>query len=81
MAIWFGDHAEPRDPELDASARSGDYFVTLATKLENIAAELPETSTATSSLLLSKLAQELEYIQRHYEIVRKHTSSSDHTRG
>lgn len=70
-ALWFGDYSS-RDPELDAIARSGDYFITLATKLENIATELPETSTAASSLALSKLAQELEYMQRHYEILRKH---------
>lgn len=78
MAAWLGDYAAPRDPELDAIARSGDFFVTLATKLENIATELPETNTVTSSLHLSKLAQELEYMQRHYSIVRKHASSPEH---
>lgn len=72
--MWLGDYAEPRDPELDAIARSGDYFVTLSTELENIAAELPETSTAASSLALSRLAQKLEYMQRHYQIVRKQTT-------
>jgi len=75
---WFGDYATPRDHELDAIARSGDFFVTLATKLENIATELPETSTVASSLHLSKLAQELEYMQRHYTIVRKPASGSEY---
>lgn len=61
----LNDQKPPRDPELDAIARSGDFFVTLATKLENIAGDLPETSTAAPSLNLSKLAQESEYMQRH----------------
>lgn len=74
QTTWFGDYAEPRNPELDAAARSGDYFITLATELENIAAELPETSTAASSIALSRLAQKLEYMQRHYQIVRKHAA-------
>lgn len=76
LVLWCGDHAEPRNPELDAVARSGDFFITLATKLENVAAELPETSIAASSLALSKLAQELEYMQRNYEVTRKPAADS-----
>lgn len=74
--MWFGDYSEPRDPEQDAIARSGDYFITLATELENIAAELPETSIAASSVALSRLAQKLEYMQRHYQVVRKRGADS-----
>lgn len=81
LTTWFGDYAEPRNPELDVMARSGDYFITLATELDTIAAELPETSTAASSIALNRLAQKLEYMQQHYQITRKHAadSGSEHT--
>ena len=69
--LTVNDYAEKRDPRLDALARSGDYFVTLATRLENIAADLPLTSTATSSLALIRLATELDYLQRYYNLQAK----------
>jgi len=72
--MLLGDYADQPHPELDALAHSGDYFITLATKLETIAAELPEVSVTTSSLLLSRLAQELEYLQHHYELKSKPTN-------
>ena len=65
------DRAEPEDPELDALARSGDYFITLATSLETLAESLPDLSTRTASQLLEKIAHELGYIQRHYRVTRK----------
>lgn len=68
------DRAHPRDPKLDAYVRSGDYFVTLATTLENLATELPETSVVATSLALAKLADELLYIQKHYHIIPKRRS-------
>lgn len=71
-AVWFvGDHHSSHDPKLDALARSGDYFITLATTLENIGAELTETSPVVTSLALARLSEELAYLQRHYSIVRK----------
>ena len=65
------DYGTPDNPELDASVRSGDYFITLATMLEAIAADLPELSIATNSLALTRLAKDLDYLQRHYTIVKK----------
>lgn len=62
----LADYQLPENPELDARVRSGDYFITLATVLESIATELPETSIA-----LNRLAKDLDYIQRHYRIVKK----------
>ena len=66
------DRARPSDPKLDAYVRSGDYFITLATLLENLASELPETSVVATSLALSRLADELLYVNGHYKIVPKH---------
>jgi hypothetical protein len=65
------DRADPRDPKLDAYVRSGDYFILLATMLDNLASELPETSVVSASLTLSRLADELLYVQKHYHIVPK----------
>jgi len=65
------DRARPNDPKLDAYVRSGDYFVTLATLLENLASDLPETSVVATSLALSRLSDELLYVHSHYKIVPK----------
>lgn len=71
-AVWLvADRSHPRDPKLDAYVRSGDYFVMLATTLENLAAELPETSVVATSLALARLADELFYIQKHYAVTPK----------
>ena len=67
----FGDHTDHRDPKLDALARSGDYFITLATTLENIGSELTETSPVVTSLALARLSEELAYLQRHYTVAPK----------
>ncbi len=67
----LGDYARPTDPQVDVSVRSGDYFITLATMLEAIAADLPQMSLAANSQALMKLAQELDYLQQHYRIVKK----------
>ena len=69
--LLIHDRAEPDDPELDALARSGDYFITLATSLETLAESLPDLSTRTASQLLEKMAHELAYVQRHYSVMRK----------
>lgn len=66
-----GDYDTLDNPELDASVRSGDYFITLATILEAIAADLPELSIATNSQALARLADNLYYLQRHYKIIKK----------
>ena len=70
------DRAHPRDPKVDAYVRSGDYFILLSTMLENLAADLPETSVVATSLALSRLADELLYIQKHYRIVPKKRSDT-----
>ena len=69
--LFVRDYREPAKPEIDARVRSGDYFVMLATTLDTIAAELTEISPAATSMALAKLAEELEYVQRHYSVGRK----------
>lgn len=69
--LFVGDYAAPGQPEVDARVRSGDYFILLATSLDSLAAEITETSPAATSVALAKLAEELEYVQKRYAIVRK----------
>ena len=69
--VMVRDYTSQSNPQMDASVRSGDYFITLATMLEAIATDLPELSIATNSQALMKLAQDLDYLQRHYRIVKK----------
>jgi len=77
LTPWlFRDRAEPRNIKVDAEARSGDYFITLATRLEAMAEDISTVSPASTSLALAKLADELTYVQKHYKIVQK--SQPDH---
>jgi len=66
------------DEELYAAAlvASGDYFVTLAATLEEIACSLPETHAEQHRL--QYLIGQLLYLQRHYKIRRKNTTSWQH---
>ena len=65
------DRADPSEPALDALARSGDYFITVATNLEALASELTEISPTAASLTLARLSDELTYMQRHYTLTPK----------
>lgn len=69
--LHLGDHAQPDRQDVDIAVRSGDYFITLATSLETIAANLADVSVVTAGQMLERLASELSYVQTHYEIVRK----------
>lgn len=69
--LLIGDHATIDRPEVDAKVRSGDYFIFLSTALDTIAAELTEVSPAATSLALAKIAEELEYVQRRYAVIKK----------
>ena len=51
----------PRHLELDASVKSGEYFLTLATLLDHVCTS-PEAQ---------QLIRDLIYLQRHYKIVRR----------
>ena len=54
----------------DAMAASGDYFVTLATRLDKLAQGLPQDSA--EQIELEHQVQTLLYLQDRYDIVAKH---------
>jgi hypothetical protein len=55
----------------EALAASGDYFETLAAKLEEIATALPEVSV--EQYQMQDVISQLLYMQRRYKLVRKNT--------
>ncbi|MGB4759614.1 MAG: hypothetical protein WBP26_06190 [Candidatus Saccharimonadales bacterium] len=59
----------PEDIHKRALAASGDYFETLACNLEQIAQGLPTTSP--QHYQLEHIIHTLQYLQRHYKIVKK----------
>lgn len=54
--------------ELDARVRSGDYFVTLATDLEQLSKDISSHSTR---LALEDIVSELLYLQDNYSINKR----------
>lgn len=54
--------------EIDAQVRSGDYFVTLATKLDLIGSY---STSLPVRLSLEDIVSDLMYLQETYEIVKK----------
>jgi hypothetical protein len=71
---WLGDYAaedEARDFNIiDAMAASGDYFITLATRLDKLAQGLPADSS--EQIELEHLVKTLFYMQEHYDLVAKY---------
>lgn len=53
---------------IDVTVRSGDYFITLATKLDLAADQCSDTQTAE---ILQGLVNELAYLQSHYKISKR----------
>jgi hypothetical protein len=56
--------------QTDALAASGDYFVTLATRLDMLAQAMPRDSS--EQIELENLVTSLFYLQKHYTVVAKH---------
>ncbi len=80
VPVWLADFATPNSDELyadeptireynnsDAMAASGDYFVTLATRLDKIAQGLPQDSA--EQIELEHIVQTLFYLQDHWRLV------------
>lgn len=60
---------QQRRMEIDAQVRSGDYFITLATRLDALAQEgVLNNDTAYE---MQRLVGDLLYLQHNYEIKRK----------
>lgn len=55
---------------IDAQAASGDYFITLATKLDLLAQALPRDSS--EQIEVENLVNALFYLQKHYAVIAKH---------
>lgn len=70
MAVFVNDAADANPTPLDALVRSGDYFITLATRLDLIAHELTEKDPG-AAMSLEKIIRDLDYLQRNYTIDRK----------
>ena len=65
--------SDPAESRIYALAASGDYFETLAARLEQIAAGIPEKST--EQYQLQDAVTQLLYLQRNYDIRRKDSST------
>lgn len=59
--VCEGRHRNSRHLDIDASVKSGEYFLTLATILDNIS-DHPE---------LQQITRDLLYLQRYYKIIRR----------
>lgn len=61
------DGIDPHYEQLVMQVYSGDYFATLATKLDALLQELPPDSSVRFEL--QQLVNDLIYLQDHYEII------------
>jgi len=57
--------------EIDAQVRSGDYFVTLATRLDELSRDATDYSVRFS---LEEIVSDLIYLQDNYTITKDKTS-------
>jgi hypothetical protein len=71
---WFGDFVEEEEVRdfnvIDAMAASGDYFITLATRLDKLAQGMPQDSS--EQIEIEHLVRTLFYMQEHYDLVAKY---------
>lgn len=75
VPTWLlGDYAAEEPSRnfnfIDAMAASGDYFITLATRLDKLAQGMPQDSA--EQIEIEHLVQTLFYMQEHYELVAKY---------
>jgi hypothetical protein len=61
---------ERRRMEIDAQIRSGDYFIMLATKLDELS-QLEQIAHDDAISEMQRLVGDLLYLQHRYEIKRK----------
>lgn len=80
MPRWLGDYANGGSASredgareftvADAMAASGDYFATLATRLDKLAQGLPQDSS--EQIELEHQVQVLFYMQDNYDLIAKY---------
>jgi hypothetical protein len=72
--VWFGDYVEEEEVRdfnvIDAMAASGDYFITLATRLDKLAQAMEADSS--EQIEIEHLVRTLFYMQEHYDLVAKY---------
>lgn len=67
---WFvRDFGSEYHDELKAQVASGDYFITLATKLDDLSQQLAEVHPA-GHIILEEIIADLSYLQNNYRIKR-----------
>lgn len=67
---WFvRDFDTEHLDDLKAQVASGDYFITLATKLDDLSQQLAEVHPA-GHITLEKIIADLSYLQNNYRIKR-----------
>src|SRR5579883_2972770 len=64
-----------KNSRIDAESRSGDYFTTLATRLEVISQDIAKTFPSTAQVL-DIITSDLEYMQNHYALAPKLRTSA-----
>ena len=64
------DSSDMNDLLIEARLRSGDYFITLGTELEKLAALLEDQGVAEATALL-QISTELTYLDKHYKLQAK----------
>jgi hypothetical protein len=68
--LAFHDGLSFKNLRIDAEARSGDYFTTLATRLETVSEDIAAKEPSAAQIL-DIIASDLEYMQSHYAITSK----------
>jgi len=70
MPSLIHDGFSLKNPRIDAEARSGDYFTTLATRLEVISQDIAKAFPSAAQVL-DIITSDLEYMQSHYAVAPK----------
>lgn len=69
MRVWLLHDSNDSNINTDAHVRSGDYFSTLATILDDLTEKLPTNSDEV--LRLERCVRDLLYVDSKYKIVAK----------
>jgi hypothetical protein len=68
--LLLRDGSRSNKEELIAQVRSGNYFVTLATLLDTLSANLTDENEA-EAMILQVMVDNLIYLDENYELVKK----------
>ena len=74
-AVCFRDQDDNEQYKIDAEVYSGDYFVTLATRLDQISNKLQEYHLRAE---IEEIVSDLIYLQDTYGIIKKKLGKNKH---